>query len=69
MALSFPERATAAFQRLIQELFIHDQKCAESVEVVGVAFAREVVSEIRDVRAFANIGEIGLTFLVQRDPG
>src|SRR4051794_10917880 len=35
----FPERATAAVESFVHELLVHDQKCAETMEVVGVAFA------------------------------
>ena len=58
-----PERLAAAFQRFVHELLIHDQEGAQPVEVVHVAFAREVVRKIRNVRTLADVDDVRHTIL------
>src|SRR6185437_5390015 len=41
------------------ELLVHDEEGAEAMEVVGVAFAVEVVVEVGDVGAFADVVDVG----------
>src|SRR2546423_7793833 len=40
------------------QLFIHDQKSAQPMKVVHVSLASEVIGEITDIRAFANVDQI-----------
>ena len=40
------------------QLFIHDQKSAQAMKVVHVSFTSEVIGEITDIRAFANVDQI-----------
>src|SRR5262245_40416893 len=40
------------------QFLVHDQKCAETVKVVYVSFAREIVSQIAHVCAFANVDQV-----------
>ena len=41
------------------QLFIHNQKSTQTMKVVRVSLAREVIGEIADIRAFANVDQIG----------
>src|SRR6266446_1213555 len=41
------------------ELFVHDQKCADAVEIICVTLAREVISKVADVRPFRDVDQIG----------
>ena len=45
----------------------HEQKRAETMKVVRVSLAREIVGEIRDVGAFADVRDVCLAFRIQRD--
>src|SRR6185437_9761069 len=51
--------APESYEVATRELLVHDEEGAEAVEVVGVAFAVEVVVEIGDVGAFADIVDVG----------
>src|SRR6185369_892831 len=59
--------ATTASECRVLKLLVHDQERAETVEVVDVAFAPEIVGKICDVGALADVDEVGLTVLIERD--
>src|SRR2546421_6262839 len=59
-----PERASTSGS---QHLFVHDQECAEAVEVVGGAGSADVEGVRADVRADADLAEVGAVVGAQRD--
>ena len=39
-------------------VFIHDEKCPETMKVVSVAFSGKIISQVSDIRSFADISYV-----------
>src|SRR5690242_1885063 len=53
---------------ITSHLFVHDQKCAETVQVVGLPGACDVEVVVADVGADGDVGERGAAVGAERDP-